>query len=155
MATLLAQTQWHGNPRPVEAYASGVSDGLVASPYYLDGRDVALINHVVTPVPLADLVPGAAILVPGPAAEVSAEVTGLIATGSSLTYGFTGPNIGTFGGSAAQNGPTATGEQFAVIVANTLNAKHGDVITATADGTTVTIVANDASNVTITTWTLA
>jgi hypothetical protein len=156
MATLIAETKWDvdDDGSPSKAYFSALYDTQVESPYYFDNRDVPVHGYVNSDAPLSELSPGADILVPGPAAEVSAELTGLIPTGTSLTYGFTGPNIGTFGGSLPQNGPLITAATWAEQVASGLNIKHGDVILATAADGVVTIVANDGSDVTITTWTL-
>ena len=70
MATLITQTQWHGNPRPVTSYASAIEDGVVASPYYADGRNVPVHKFLITAAPLGDLTPAAAILVAGPATTV-------------------------------------------------------------------------------------
>jgi hypothetical protein len=50
MATLLAETQWHDNPRPVLAYAWSSVAPAVTSPYYLDGRTVPAFFHGVTDV---------------------------------------------------------------------------------------------------------
>jgi hypothetical protein len=84
MATLISQTQWHGNPRPVTAYASTVEDGLVASPYYKDGRDVPVYAHLVTAQPLGVLTPTAVIDIAGPLAAVQFTLGGVYVTGKIL-----------------------------------------------------------------------
>ena len=84
-AALLTETQWHGNPRPVTAYASSVYIEDVVSPYYLDGRNVPTYKHTVTPVPLSDLVPRATIDIAGPAQQVEFTLDGLWPELTSLT----------------------------------------------------------------------
>jgi hypothetical protein len=44
MANPITETVWHGNPRPVEAFA-WASASLVVSPYYADGRMVPDTVH--------------------------------------------------------------------------------------------------------------
>ena len=162
MATLLAETQWDvdsdGSPAPQPIF-SALYDTQVASPYYRDGRNVPVIGYVNTAVPVTDLVPGATVPVPGPAAQCTAKITGVIPTGTSVSYGFDGPGIGTFGGSLPQNGPLITAAEWGKQVASGLNGKHGDVIFAQASVVSelevdILISSQDASSFTVTNWTL-
>jgi hypothetical protein len=84
MATLIAETKWHGNPRPELAYASSIYDETVASPYYLDGRDVPVYLHTVTSFPITDLVADATIDVAGPLATVEFTLSGIWTAGTAL-----------------------------------------------------------------------
>ena len=156
MATLISQTQWHGNPRPVEAYTSTIEDGLVASPYYLDGRNVAVHAHVVSSIPLGDLAPAASIVVPGPDLVVSGDVDGIWTTGSALNIAITvtgGTNIST----AIANGKPAMGpDEFASEVASALNTIGAGDVQCGSTGNVVNISALGAvSALTITTWAAA
>jgi hypothetical protein len=85
MATIITDTVWHGNPRPIETYTTSVYEGQVASPYYKDGRDVPVYNHYNTPVPLADLAPAATVDVAGPAVLVEFTLDGLWPEFTALT----------------------------------------------------------------------
>jgi hypothetical protein len=156
MATLLQQTTWHNNPRPVLAYASSVEDGVVPSPYYLDQRDVPVHAHFVTPVPLADLGPTAAIVTPGPALIVAGNTGGIWVTGAALNVAITVVGgAGDISTSITNGSPAMLGEDFATQVASALNTISPDVQCA-ADGKQVNISALGAvSALTITTWAVA
>ena len=105
--------------------------------------------------PFDSLDPAVSILVPGPADLVSADVDGIWVDGSSITYGFTGPSIGTFGGSVANNTGDVLGpEEMASLAAGQLAAKHGDVINVAAVGNVIYVEAVDGTDVTWTSWTL-
>jgi len=84
MANLTAETQWHNNPRPIEAFASSVYVESVASPYYSDGRDVPVTKHTVTSVPLPTLVPTATPVEAGPADVVSFDLGGFWPVGTQF-----------------------------------------------------------------------
>jgi hypothetical protein len=148
MATLIAQTQWHGNPRPVTAYASSLEDGLVASPYYADQRDVVDIGHVVTAQPLGVLTPTAVADVPGPDVLVSFDVGGIWGTGKSLTILLTlvgSPNISTsLSPGPTPAGPVQAAEAFAAALDKDLGVTAGAVdgkvtISAVVPTTAITI----------------
>jgi hypothetical protein len=152
MATLISQTQWHGNPRPVTSYASTLEDGLVASPYYLDGRDVPQYAHLVTAAPLGDLAPTAVADVPGPDVLVSFDVGGAWLTGSSLTILLTlvgSPNIST----SLSPGPTPAGpDQAAEAFAAALD-KELSVTAGAVDGKVTISAVVPTTSITITTLT--
>jgi hypothetical protein len=139
MATLIAETTWHGNPRPVLAYASSVEDGVVASPYYFDQRDVPIHAHFVTSVPIGTLAPTAVADVPGPDVLVSFDVGGAWLTGSSLTILLTLVGSPDFSASLSP-GPTPAGpEAAAAAFAAAINADVG--LTAAAVDRKVTVSA--------------
>lgn len=161
MATLISQTKWDQDDdgSPNKGYFSTINDGVVSSPYYYDNRDVPVNGHVTTSVPVTALSPGVGITIPGPAAEAVATISGVIPTGTSVSYGFTGPTIGTFGGSLPQNGPLVTAAEWGNQVAAALNQKHGPTFIATAEivddlNVNLKFTANDGSDVTINTWAL-
>lgn len=52
-ATLLTETQWHGNPRGEPVYAWTVYVEDVPSPYYADGRDVPVYAYGSTDTPFS------------------------------------------------------------------------------------------------------
>jgi hypothetical protein len=153
MATLIAQTQWHGNPRPVTAYASSVEDGLVASPYYHDQRDVVDVGHFVTAQPLGVLTPTAVADVPGPDVLVSFDVGGIWGTGKSLTILLTlvgSPNIST----SLSPGPTPAGpDQAAEAFAAALDKDLG-VTAGAVDGKVTISAVVPTTAITITTLTV-
>lgn len=157
MATLLTQTQWHGNPRPITSYVSGVHDGVVASPYYKDGRDVPVNKVFNTSIPLGDLAPAANILVAGPDLVVSADVEGLWPIGAALNVAITvtgGTNIST----SLVNGTTSvlSPDQFAALVADALNELGAGEVQCSSSTNKVAISAlAGVTALTITTWAVA
>ena len=155
MATLIAETVWHGNPRPVTAYASSVYVEDVVSPYYLDGRTVPTYKHTVTPVPLTDLAPAATIDVAGPAPLVEFTLDGLWPELTSLTIflTLTGTAVGNY--DEVLFSPTLEGPvQAAAGVADAISL-HPELL-ATSDGQTVIVSAlAPVSAITITTLTVA
>jgi hypothetical protein len=153
MATLLQQTQWHGNPRPVTSYASSVEDGVVASPYYADGRDVPVYGHVVTAQPLGTLTPTAVADVPGPDVLVSFDVGGIWGSGKTLTILLTlvgSPDIST----SLSPGPTPAGpDQAAAAFAAALDKDLG-VTAGAVDGKVTISAVVPTTAITITTLTV-
>jgi hypothetical protein len=139
VATLLAETQWHDNPRPVLAYASTLFDAAVESPYYNDRRDVPSFAHLVTSVPIGSLAPTAVADVPGPDVLVSFDVGGAWLTGDVLDIELTLVGSPDFI-AVLSPGPTPAGpEAAAVAFAAAINADVG--LTAGASGRKVTISA--------------
>jgi len=154
MASLLSNTQWHGNPRPIKSNTSSVYIEHVPSPYYKDGRDVPVIRYFNTTEPLPDLTPTATIDVAGPATAVSFTVGGVWDELTSLTILLTIAD-------------TVAGDYSATLVARELTgpvAVAADVaadidlhpeLTATSDGETVNITVDaPGTAVTITTLTV-
>jgi hypothetical protein len=152
MATLIAQTEWHGNPRPVLAYASSLEDGLVASPYYIDQRDVPVHDHIVTSVPLGDLTPTAVIDIAGPLAAVEFTLGGVYVTGKILNITIvrtTAPDYVT-----SFIAPTATlGADFATEVALGIS-KELDMSAVNVDGTVTVTAVLPVTALTITVLTI-
>jgi hypothetical protein len=139
MATLLTETQWHDNPRPTLAYASTLYDTAVASPYYLDGRNVPTFAHLVTSVPIGTLAPTAIASAPGPDVLVSFDVGGAWLTGTVLNIQLTLVGSPDFI-AVLSPGPTPAGpEAAAAAFAAAINADVG--LTAAAVGRKVTISA--------------
>jgi hypothetical protein len=139
MATLIAQTEWHGNPRPILAYASTVEDGLVASPYYQDGRDVVVVDHFVTAQPLGTLTPTAVNTTPGPAAAVVFTLGGVWVTGKLLNITIVRTTAPDYTTSFVSSGSIAS--DFATEVALGIS-KELDMSAVAVDGVvTVTAVA--------------
>ena len=141
MATELTSTTWHGNPRPVTSYCTTVFNEFVASPYYADGRNVPTYTTYVTPLPLADLVPKATVLVPGPAPLVEVQIDGLwpdfsgVDVNITRTNGVNGDYIDTLFHTGETVGPVFTAEALAAII------NEEDDLTATSDGQKIIISA--------------
>lgn len=154
MATLIAETKWHDNPRPVAAYASSFEDGLVASPYYNDQRDVVVHKHFVTASPIVDIVPSATIDVAGPAPLVEFTLNGIWPQFTSLTIllTLTGTAVGNYDEVLFSPG-LEDPEQAAAGVAQAIN-EHPE-LTATSDGRKVIVSAlAPVTAITITTLTV-
>ena len=155
MATLIAETQWHGNPRPTLAYASGVFIEEVASPYYKDGRNVPVTKHYVTNIPLTDLAPTATIQEAGPAPLVGWEIDGLWSDPTILSVGITvtgGTNISTaIQFSTDILGPAQASETIAGVLRGLSDEIFVEVV---GQETYITPVA-PATSLTITTLTVA
>jgi len=155
MATLIAETKYHGNPRPVLSYSSTVFDEAVASPYYKDGRDVPVYNHYVTPVPLADLAPVATATIAGPAATVAFTMDGLWLDPTTLTVLITSTGGVNFSEVVAWPTTALGPVEAAARMAALITASSGDM-TATSDGVTVSVfVVAPSTALTITTLTVA
>jgi hypothetical protein len=156
MANIVSETTWHGNPRPIESYVTTVYDSAVASPYYIDGRDVPVHNTYNTSIPLSDLAPAASISVAGPTLVVQGAVGGLWPVGSALNVAITvtgGTNIST---SIVNQIQTLSPDQFAALVADTLNTLGAGDVQCASDGELVNISALGAvTALTITTWAVA
>ena len=156
MANIVSETQWHGNPRPITSYVTTVFDEAVTSPYYNDRRSVPDHDTYNTSAPLTDLAPAADILVAGPALVVSASVDGLWPVGSALNVAITvtgGTNIST---SIANGTEILIPEDFAALVADSLNTIGAGDVQCAADGNVVSISALGAvTALTITTWAVA
>jgi hypothetical protein len=156
MATLLAETQWHGNPRPVTAYASTTYVEQVESAYYNDRRDVPSFNHYVTPFPLEDLAPAATPGEAGPAVLVDFKLDGLWVAPTALTILLTlvgNDNIST----TINFGPDVIGpvEAAALVAAEIAILGAGSVL-SNNDGQSVVVSAiNATTSITITTLTVA
>ena len=154
MATEIAATTWHGNPRPITSYVTTVFDAQVASPYYADGRDVPVHNTYNTPVPLADLAPAATIDVAGPAVLVEFTLDGLWPelTGLQILLTLTGTAVGNYDEtlfSPVLEGPV----EAAAGVAAAIN-EHPE-LTATSEGQKVIVSAlAPVTAITITTLTV-
>jgi hypothetical protein len=154
MATLITETQWHGNPRPVVAYASTIYDEMVASPYYHDGRDVPTYVSLVTPDPIEDYEPSATITTPGPAAAVVFNVGGVFLDGKGIDIAITrtGGAVPSYVNTILAQGPTNY-DEFAVQIAAIISAEV-DMSAVAVDGVvTVTAVA-PATALTITALTV-
>jgi hypothetical protein len=154
MATLITETQWHGNPRPVVAYASTLFDAQVPSPYYLDGRNVPTYASLVTSVPLETLSPTAVINVAGPLAAVSFTLGGVFLDGKGIDIAITrtGGAVPSYTNTILAKGPENY-DDFAVQVASTISAEI-DMSAVAVDGVvTVTAVA-PATALTITALTV-
>ena len=155
MANIITETEWHGNPRPVLSYNTGVFIEQVASPYYKDGRNVPVIKNYTTPAPLTDLAPAATVDVAGPAPLVEFTLDGLWPELTSLTIYLT--LTGTADGdydevlfSSQLEGPV----QAAAGVADAISL-HPELL-ATSDGQTVLVSAlAPVTAITITTLTVA
>lgn len=148
MAIVLVQeTQWHGNPRPIESWNSCVYDDAVSPIQY---------RYFTTPAPIASYTPAAAIDVAGPDLVVSGSVDGLWPIGSGLSIAITvdgGTNISTTIGNGSQ---LFSAEQWASEVAKALNTIGAGDVQCGATGKTVTISAlAGVTNLTITTWAVA
>lgn len=156
MATIIAQTEWHGNPRPVLAYATSVEDGVVASPYYGDGRDVPVIKHYVTTQPLSNLSPSASADVAGPSVLVEFSLGGLWQNPTTLTVLLT--TVGSDDVSGVWSAPAElTGPvEAAQLVSDWLNVQGAGDILCASEGEKVLVSAiNTTTSITITTLTVA
>ena len=155
MATLITETKWHGNPRPILAYASTVFEELVVSPYYADGRTVPTYNSYVTPVPLADLAPVATATIAGPAATVEFTMDGLWKDPTALTVLITSTGGLDFS-EVVSWPPTALGPvEAASRMAALITASSGDM-GATSSGQLVSVfVTAPSTALTITTLTVS
>jgi hypothetical protein len=155
MATLASQTQWHGNPRPVTAYASAIFDGTVASPYYIDGRDVPLTEHIVTANELSDFAPGATNTTPGPAVLVEFTLDGVWTPTNAVlditivrTDGLNGDYVNTFKAPAAM-----TAVEMADYVASVIN-EESDLTSNNAEGIVIVSALAPVTALTITVLTV-
>ena len=155
MANIVADTQWHGNPRPITSYVTTVYDSAVESPYYRDGRDVPVHNTYNTPVPLADLAPAATIDVAGPAVLVEFTLDGLWPELTSLTILLTLTDTVAGNYDETLFSPVLEGPvEAAAGVAAAINT-HPE-LTATSDGQKVSVSAlAPVTAITITTLTVA
>ena len=156
MANIVADTTWHGNPRPIESFVTTVFDAQVASPYYRDGRDVPVHNTYNTRGPLVNLAPSASISVAGPSLLVQGAVGGLWPVGSGLNVAITvtgGTDIST---SINNQTELLSPDQFAAQVAASLNTIGAGDVQCASDGELVNISALGAvTALTITTWAVA
>lgn len=154
MASLLSNTQWHGNPRPIKSNTSSVYVEHVPSPYYKDGRDVPVIRYFNTKEPLPDLTPTATIDVAGPATAVSFTVGGVWPELTSLDILLTiadtvAGNYDETLFSSELQGPAQVASSLATAISS-----HPE-LTATSDGETVNITVDaPGTAVTITTLTV-
>jgi hypothetical protein len=154
MATLITETQWHGNPRPVVAYASTIYNEMVPSPYYLDGRDVPTYGSIVTSVPLESLEPEATINTPGPLPAVVFTLAGVYLTdkGVDIAITRTGGAVPSYVNTIITKVPVVY-DDFATQVADILSVEV-DMSAVAVDGVvTVTAVA-PATALTITALTV-
>jgi hypothetical protein len=142
MATLITETQWHGNPRPVVAYASTLYNDTVPSPYYLDGRDVATYDSLVTPEPIETYEPSAVITTAGPLASVVFTLGGVFLSdkGIDIVITRTGGLNGNYINTIITKGPKNFND-FATEVADVISVES-DMTAVAVDGVvTVTAVA--------------
>ena len=155
MATIIAETQWHGNPRPVVSYATTVFVEQVASPYYADGRAVPVHLTVNTPVPLADLAPTATIDVAGPADPVEFTLDGLWPEFTALTIFLTLTDTVEGDYDEVLFSPMLEGPVTAAAGVAAVISEHPE-LTATSDGQKVIVSAEaPVTAITITTLTVA
>jgi hypothetical protein len=154
MATLITETKWHGNPRPVVAYASTLYDEMVPSPYYHDGRDVPTYASLVTAEPIETYEPSAVIDVAGPLAAVSFTLGGVFLDGKGIDIAITrtGGAVPSYANTILTEGPSNFYD-FATQVAATISLEV-DMSAVAVDGVvTVTAVA-PATALTITALTV-
>jgi hypothetical protein len=152
MATILAETTWHGNPRPVEAFASTFFDAQVESPYYNDRRNVPSFAHVVTSIPYT--VAGAANTTPGPAASVVFTLSGVWLVSNSLTLTIVRTTAADYGPVVFTPLVGQTAEDFAILVAASISTQAD--MDAVAVGAVITVTAVlPVTALTITTLTVA
>lgn len=149
MATLISETQWHGNPRPTEAYAWGVYVESVPSPYYKDGRDVPVYAFGKTDTPFAGY----------PAAEftnTTVTLTGTFYRQTSLDVFVTAvdPVSGDIPVTILyvwEPGGPYTAAQAATAYADYWNAEAGTIVSATAlDGVITFAPAGSTTSLTVT-----
>ena len=148
--TAASQTTWHGNPRPVESYATHLIDDAV-----VDANGYAAFSIVNSDAPLSTLAPAASVITPGPDVLVVGDLDGLWPQGTQLSVAITvtgGDDIITTIEQTAAQTLEATGA--AIRVANFLNANWGYQITAghTGGGNVTISALTPVTGLTITTW---
>jgi hypothetical protein len=150
---LVAEHEWHGNPRPVKSYSYTFSDPTVTNP-------VTGYKHLVTVnsrTPIEDLAPAAGTIVAGPDTVVTAGVTGLWNLDKGLNVAITvegGTDISTT--IVNGTGQVLGQDAFAALVASALNTIGGGEIDCQTDLNLIDIAAVDpVTALTITIWAVA
>lgn len=157
----ITQTQWHGNPRPRRAYAWTENTTTAASPYYKDGRTVAVYKSGWSWVPFAETGddPTGATDIAGPAALVSVSLAGPFDFGTAINWTFTGDTTGATSDTyTVMQEVGMSPEEVLVDIAGILGAALGTDGVVTIDTTNPrqmdVAAAGTNTTFTVTTWTV-
>ena len=153
MASVVTQTQWHGNPRARKIYAITEFEALVATP---QGGEAATYNYFNSLVPYAEvgLAASATTDTAGPAGIVEVSLNNLFKEGDAINYTFTGDVA-----SAPADTYTVmkvggmTPTEVLVDIVGLYNAISGTNSIASSDGNVMSVAAlSPNTTLTVTTW---